>query len=51
MKLKGFTYYEHFQEALKSCKLKQLVGQEILLKLPYEPTNVADENAVVVEVQ
>ena len=35
VKLKGFTYYEHFQEALKSCKLKQLAGQEILLKLQY----------------
>ena len=51
VKLKGCTYHEHFQEALKSCKSKQRARQEILLKLYYEPTNVADENAVVAQVQ
>ena len=47
VKLKGCTYHEHFQAALKSCKFKQQAGEEIPLRLFYEPTNVADENAVV----
>ena len=51
VKLKGCTYHEHFQVALKSCKLKQQAGEEIPLRLFYEPRNVADENAVVAQVQ
>ncbi|KAL9971461.1 hypothetical protein ACROYT_G017626 [Oculina patagonica] len=51
VKLKGCTYHEHFQAALKSCKLKQQAGEDIPLRLYYEPTNVADENAVVAQVQ
>ena len=51
VKLKGCTYHEHFQAALKSCKFKQQAGEEIPLRLFYEPTNVADENAVVAQVQ
>jgi len=51
VKLKGCTYHGHFQAALKSCKFKQQAGEEIPLRLFYEPTNVADENAVVAQVQ
>ena len=44
VKLKGCTYHEQFQASLKSCKLKQRAGEEIPLRLFYEPTNMADEN-------
>ena len=50
VKLKGCTYHEQFQVSLKSCKLKQRAGEEIPLRLFYEPTNMADENAVVAQV-
>ena len=50
LKLKGCTYHEQFQVSLKSCKLKQGAEEEVPLRLFYEPTNMADENAVVAQV-
>lgn len=50
-KLKGSTYHEHFQKALKSCKKTVLEKRNFPMKLALEPINKKDENAIVVLVK
>ena len=50
-KLKGSTYHEHFQTALRHCKTLTRNKTEIQLKLAIEPTNKEDENAIIVQAE
>ena len=49
--LKGSSYHEDCQKALRKCKQLQLAKQQIELRVMPEPTNIRDKNAIVVEVQ
>ena len=51
IKWKGSTYHEYVQAMHSSCKLKQQAGENIPVRHFCEPTNVADENAIVVQVR
>ena len=44
--LKGSSYHEHFQNALKSCKQKIINKESVPVKLSFEPVNKRDENAI-----
>ncbi|KAJ7365171.1 hypothetical protein OS493_007822 [Desmophyllum pertusum] len=46
--LKGSSYHEHFQNALKSCKQKMINKESVAVKLSFEPVNRRDENAILV---
>ena len=48
-KLKGSTYHEHFQKALKQSKRSLLNKQEVPIQLDIELANAKDENAIVVQ--
>ena len=50
-KLKGSTYHEHFQSALRRCKTLARNKTEVKLKLVIEPTNKEDENAIIVQAE
>ena len=50
-KLKGSTYYDHFQKTLRKCRRLLLDQQEVAVKLVIEPTNKADENAIIVQAE
>ena len=50
-KLKGSTYHEHFQKALKQSKRSLLNKQEVPIQLVIEPANAKDENAIVVQAE
>ena len=49
MQLKGSSYHDSFQTSLKKCKERLLEKEKIDLRLQFEPTNVRDENAIVVQ--
>ena len=49
--LKGSSYHEDCQKALRKCKQLQLKKQHIELRVNPEPTNIRDKNAITVEVQ
>ena len=48
MQLKGSSYHDSFQSNLKKCK-ERLEKEKIDLHLQFEPTNVRDENTIVVQ--
>ena len=50
-KLKGSTYHDHFQKALRQCKRLMLDKKEVAVQLVIEPANVADENAIIVQAE
>lgn len=50
-KVKGSTYPDHFQKALRKCKRLLLDKEEVPVQLLIEPTNVADENAIIVQAE
>lgn len=50
-KVKGSTYHDHFQKALRQCKRLLLNKQEIPVQLVIEPANLADENAIIVQAE
>ena len=50
-KLKGTTYHDHFQKTLRKCKRLLLHQREVLVQLVIEPTNKADENAIIVQAE
>ncbi|KAJ7373264.1 hypothetical protein OS493_012853 [Desmophyllum pertusum] len=50
-KLKGSTYHEHFQNALRQCKRLLLDREEVRVQLVIEPANAKDENAIVVQAE
>ena len=47
--LKGSSYHEDCQKALRKCKQLQLQKENINLRVTPEPTNIRDKNAVIVE--
>ena len=47
--LKGSSYHEDCQKALRKCKELQLQKENINLQVTPEPTNIRDKNAVIVE--
>lgn len=47
--LKGSSYHEDCQKALKRCKQLQLSKQDIEMRVNPEPTNIRDKNAILVE--
>ena len=49
MQLKGSSYHDSFQSSLEKCKERLLEKEKIDLRLQFEPTNVRDENAIVVQ--
>ena len=49
-KLKGSSYHEDFQQALRICKFKLINNNFPHLRCHLEPTNAQDVNAVVVQV-
>lgn len=46
--LKGCSYHEHFQTALKICKQKMVKKEPVPTQLSFEPVNRRDENAILV---
>ena len=46
--LKGSSYHEHFQKALKQCKEKRIKKESVPVKLSFEPVNRRDENSILV---
>ena len=50
-KLKGSTYHDHFQKTLRKCKTLLLDQKEVPVQLVIEPTNKADENAIIVQAE
>ncbi|KAL9977484.1 hypothetical protein ACROYT_G014892 [Oculina patagonica] len=50
-KVKGSTYHEHFQNALRKSKRLLLDKEDVPVQLIIEPTNVADENAIIVQAE
>lgn len=48
-KVKGSTYHEHFQNALRKSKRLLLDKEDVPVQLIIEPTNVADKNAIIVQ--
>ena len=48
--LKGCSYHEHFQTALKICKKKMVKKEPVPTQLSFEPVNRRDENAILVHV-
>ena len=46
--LKGSSYHEHFQSALKICKQKMINKEPVPVQLSFEPVNRRDENAILV---
>lgn len=50
-KVKGSTYHDHFQKALRKCKRLLLDKEDVPVQLLIEPTNVADENAIIVQAE
>ena len=46
--LKGCSYHEHFQTALKMCKQKMVKKEPVQTQLSFEPVNRRDENAILV---
>lgn len=48
--LKGSSFHEHFQWGLKQCKVAFIRKDKIPVKLVFEPMNVRDENAIIVQV-
>ena len=49
IKLKGCTFHDHFQIALKECQRKRASKEEIKCRLHFHQINVRDENAIVVQ--
>ena len=49
LQLKGSSYHESFQTSLKKSKERLLEKGKIDLPLQFEPTNVRDKNAIVVQ--
>ena len=49
MQLKGSSYHESFQTSLKKSKERLLEKEKIDLPLQFEPQNVRDKNAIVVQ--
>ena len=49
MQLKGSSYHEPFQTSLKKSKERLLEKEKIDLPLQFEPQNVRDKNAIVVQ--
>ena len=49
MQLKGSSYHDSFQTSLKKCKERLLEKEKVDFRLQFEPTNVRDENAIVVQ--
>ena len=47
--LKGSSYHEDCQKALRKCKQLQLQKENINVRVTPEPTNIRDKNAVMVE--
>ena len=47
--LKGSSYHEDCQKALRKCKQLQLKNESVELRVTPEPTNIRDKNAVIVE--
>ena len=47
--MNGSTYHEHFQNALRKSKRLLLDKEDVPVQLIIEPTNVADENAIIVQ--
>ena len=50
-KIKGSTYHDHFQKALRQSKRMLLNKQEVPVQLIIEPINLKDENAIVVQAE
>ena len=48
--LKGSSFHEHFQSALKQCKVALKEKEQIPVRFVLEPINRRDENAVIVQV-
>ena len=46
--LKGSSFHDHFQTALRICKQKVINKEPVPVQLSFEPTNRRDENAIVV---
>lgn len=46
--LKGSSFHEHFQNALKICKQKMINKEPVPVKLSFEPVNRREENAILV---
>ena len=46
--LKGSSYHGHFQKTLKNGKEQMIKKDLVPVKLSFEPTNVRDENAILV---
>ena len=46
--LKGSSYHEHFQKALKHCKEKCIKKESLPVQFSFEPANRRDENAILV---
>ena len=49
MQLKGSSYHESFQTSLKKSKERLLQKEKIDLPVQFEPKNVRDKNATVVQ--
>ena len=49
MQLKGSSYHESFQTSLKKSKERLLEKEKIDLPVQFEPKNVRDKNAIVVQ--
>lgn len=47
--LKGSSFHEHFQSALKLCKEALKKKETVPVKLIFEPVNRRDENAIIVQ--
>ena len=47
--LKGSSYHEDCQKALRECKNKEINNEEIQIRVTSEPTNPRDKNAMIVE--
>lgn len=47
--LKGSSYHEHFQNALKICKQKMINKEPVPVQLSFEAVNRGDENAILVD--
>lgn len=48
-KLRGSTFHNVFQLALKNCQQKRANKEEIACKLQVQPVNIKDENAIVAQ--
>lgn len=49
IKLKGCSFHDNFQKAHKKCQRKLAAREELELRLFFEPVNLRDDNAIVVQ--